>query len=82
MSDKMNEVLSALVTSTDLREGNEADTECQVALEALRGLASLLPHLPATFIIPHTPTLLIRIRLFVEKVFLSSKFVVKFFFNY
>ncbi|RXG61956.1 Maestro heat-like repeat-containing protein family member 1 [Armadillidium vulgare] len=67
MSDKMSEVVSALVSSTDLREGSEAHMECQVALEALRGLASLLPNLPPSLIVQHAPTLLIRIRLFVEK---------------
>lgn len=64
----MSEVVSALVGATDLREGSEAMTESQVALEAMRGLASFLPHLNSNLIIQHTPTLLIRIRLFVEKV--------------
>ena len=42
--------------------------EEKVCVEALRGLAALLPHLPAETVLPHTPLLLIRARLFAEKV--------------
>ena len=47
---------------------NGISGETQVALEALRGLAALLPRLPKETVLQHTPTLLIRIRLFSEKV--------------
>uniref|UniRef100_A0A6A7G7W7 Maestro heat-like repeat-containing protein family member 1 n=3 Tax=Hirondellea gigas TaxID=1518452 RepID=A0A6A7G7W7_9CRUS len=41
--------------------------EEKVCVEALRGLAALLPQLPAETVLPHTPLLLIRARLFAEK---------------
>lgn len=42
--------------------------EERVCVEALRGLSALLPQLPAETVLPHTPLLLIRARLFAEKV--------------
>ena len=60
--------MSALVSATDHREGGDGSVEEKVPLEALRGLAAILPHLPAEATLQHTPTLLIRIRLFSEKV--------------
>ncbi|KAF2350906.1 Armadillo-type fold, partial [Trinorchestia longiramus] len=41
--------------------------EERVCVEALRGLAALLPLLPPETVLPHTPLLLIRARLFAEK---------------
>ena len=60
-----------MVGATDQRDtgsSEELSVESQVALEALRGLAALLPRLPQETVLQHTPTLLIRIRLFSEKV--------------
>lgn len=73
VSEKLTEIITALVGATDQREGGGTDNsnvETQVALEALRGLAALLPRLPQETVLQHTPTLLIRIRLFSEKVML------------
>ncbi|XP_042865363.1 maestro heat-like repeat-containing protein family member 1 isoform X1 [Penaeus japonicus] len=70
VSEKLTEIITALVGATDQREGGGTDNsnvETQVALEALRGLAALLPRLPQETVLQHTPTLLIRIRLFSEK---------------
>ena len=68
MNEKINEVVGALVIATDLREGTEAAFECQVTLEALKGLASIIPNIDTCVVTGHTSTLLIRIRLFIEKV--------------
>lgn len=71
MSEKLTEIITALVAATDQHESRNTDgvdVEAQVALEALRGLAALLPRLPQETVLQHTPTLLIRIRLFSEKV--------------
>ncbi|KAK7071772.1 hypothetical protein SK128_017248 [Halocaridina rubra] len=70
VTDKLTEIISALVGATDQRDGGSVDglsNETQVALEALRGLAALLPRLPKDTVVQHTPTLLIRIRLFSER---------------
>lgn len=70
VSEKLTEIISALVGATDQRDGVSTEgisSETQVALEALRGLAALLPRLPKERVLQHTPTLLIRIRLFTEK---------------
>ncbi|MPC85586.1 hypothetical protein E2C01_080367 [Portunus trituberculatus] len=64
-----------MVGATDQRDtgsSEELSVESQVALEALRGLAALLPRLPQETVLQHTPTLLIRIRLFSEKVSVSA----------
>lgn len=71
VSEKLTEIITALVGATDQRDSSNSDgvsIETQVALEALRGLAALLPRLPQETVLQHTPTLLIRIRLFSEKV--------------
>ncbi|KAK3886737.1 hypothetical protein Pcinc_009116 [Petrolisthes cinctipes] len=70
VSEKLKEIIAALVGATDQRDcsgGEEMSVETQVALEALRGLAALLPRLSHDTVLQHTPTLLIRIRLFSEK---------------
>lgn len=70
VSEKLTEIITALVGATDQRDSCNSDgisIETQVALEALRGLAALLPRLPQEIVLQHTPTLLIRIRLFSEK---------------
>nr|XP_045621254.1 maestro heat-like repeat-containing protein family member 1 isoform X2 [Procambarus clarkii] len=70
VSEKLTEIITALVEATDQRDSCGSDgtgLETQVALEALRGLAALLPRLPQETVLQHTPTLLIRIRLFSEK---------------
>ncbi|KAK8730652.1 hypothetical protein OTU49_007859 [Cherax quadricarinatus] len=70
VSEKLTEIITALVEATDQRDSSGSDgtgIETQVALEALRGLAALLPRLPQETVLQHTPTLLIRIRLFSEK---------------
>ncbi|XP_042231664.1 maestro heat-like repeat-containing protein family member 1 isoform X2 [Homarus americanus] len=70
VSEKLAEIITALVEATDQRDSSNCDgvsIETQVALEALRGLAALLPRLPQETVLQHTPTLLIRIRLFSEK---------------
>ncbi|XP_076028308.1 maestro heat-like repeat-containing protein family member 1 isoform X3 [Oratosquilla oratoria] len=66
VGDKINEVISALVGATDQREVG-ATVEDQVLLEAMKGIAILLPHLEREIVLEHTPTLLLRIRLFSEK---------------
>ncbi|XP_076028483.1 maestro heat-like repeat-containing protein family member 1 [Oratosquilla oratoria] len=66
VGDKINEVISALVGATDQREVG-ATVEDQVLLEAMKGIAILLPHLERDIVLEHTPTLLFRIRLFSEK---------------
>lgn len=71
LSGKLKEIIAAMVGATDQRDtssSEELNVETQVALEALRGLAALLPRLPQETVLQHTPTLLIRIRLFSEKV--------------
>lgn len=71
VSEKLKEIIAAMVGATDQRDtgsSEELSVESQVALEALRGLAALLPRLPQETVLQHTPTLLIRIRLFSEKV--------------
>ncbi|XP_045111851.1 maestro heat-like repeat-containing protein family member 1 isoform X2 [Portunus trituberculatus] len=70
VSEKLKEIIAAMVGATDQRDtgsSEELSVESQVALEALRGLAALLPRLPQETVLQHTPTLLIRIRLFSEK---------------
>lgn len=70
LSEKLKEIIAAMVGATDQRDtgsSEELSVESQVALEALRGLAALLPRLPQETVLQHTPTLLIRIRLFSEK---------------
>ena len=68
MTEKMNEVINALVSATDLREGTEVLAENKIALEAFKGLSTIIPNMNNLVVKSHTFTLLLRVRYYLENV--------------
>ena len=72
LGEKLPEIMSALVSATDIRTDVDSSEEGEVALEALKGLSSLLPTLLNRDTQGYTQPLLMRARFYTEKVDLSA----------